>query len=157
MYSLIGSAKLLRTCAAHAPSRPLLDPAVFVELIESGAGVGLGASTIANCYLPSRVHQVTSCERLEGNMIYRGASHSSNERTSIQRALDSASRNEQYVLVPDRNVGNLATQQSRQIYLLLLEPILCATKQSCFSCRGDVSRSPRDSYDLQDRDSSRGI
>jgi phage terminase large subunit-like protein len=60
------------------PAGRVLDPAVFVELIESGAGVRLGASTIANCYLPSRVHQVTRCERLEGNMINSGASHRGN-------------------------------------------------------------------------------
>jgi len=46
---------------------------------------------------------------LERNVIYRGASHSGNQSTSIQRGLHTASRNEQYVLVPNRNVLSFAT------------------------------------------------
>ena len=90
-------------------------------------------------------------------MIYRGASNRGNQCTSVQRGLDRTTGDEEYVLVPDGNIVSLATQKLLQIYALLLKPILSTTEQSGFSGRGDVSRSPGGSYDLQYRDSSRGI
>ena len=92
---------------------------------------------------------------MSGNTVYRGTSSNADQRTSIQRGLDRTAGDEEYVLVPDGNIVSLATQQFRQIYLLLLKPIFGTTKQSCFSGSGDVSGPPGDSYDLQDRDSSR--
>src|ERR1017187_965593 len=94
----------------------------------------------------------TACERLERHVVYRGTCSGGNQRSRIYRSLESASGNEENVLVPDRNILSFATQQFLHVYLLLLKPILSMAKQSRFSGGGDVSWTSGDSYDLQNRD-----
>ena len=50
-----------------------------------------------------------ACNRLEGNIVYRGSCSSGGQCTSVQRCLDPTTGNEEYVLIPDGNIVSLAT------------------------------------------------
>src|SRR5438477_1691378 len=85
---------------------------------------------------------------LERNMVDRGGSSSSDECAGIHRALEPAGRDEQDVVVLDRNILNLATEKFLQIYLLLLKSSRGAMEKGCLSVGGKMSGAAGGSYDL---------
>jgi len=55
-------------------------------------------------------HYTRTEHGISGNTVYRGTGSNAEERAGIQRGFDCTTGNEQYVLVPDGNIGSLATQ-----------------------------------------------